>query len=151
MAYKDDLLKELDQGYATLKRDIAGLSDEQMLVVWLDQWNTRDLLAHVAGWHREMGGALERIGRGERPTPEGVDYSDGDSWNAKFAGAKKTASPQEVMAELEDSFRSYRAAAGALPEERFEQGRAVDRIVHTSGINHYNEHGEQIREWRKTL
>jgi hypothetical protein len=151
MAYKQDVLKELDEGFATFRQGLAGLTDEQMMTVWLDQWNTRDLLAHVAGWHREMGGALERVGRGERPTPEGVDYSDGDAWNAKFAAAKKNASPAEVLAELDDSFRAYRAAAANIPEDRFEQGRAVDRIVHTSGINHYVEHSEQIREWRKSL
>lgn len=151
MAYKEEVLKKLDDGFATLQSDIAGLSDAQLLTVWLDKWNTRDLLAHVAGWHREMGGALERIGRGERPTPEGVDYSDGDAWNAKFTGAKSNALPKDILVELDDSFRSYRAAAAALPEDRFEQGRTVDRIVQTSGINHYIEHGEQIRAWRKTL
>ncbi len=151
MSYKDELLQKLDDGYATLKKDIAGLSEAQMLTVWLDKWNTRDLLAHVAGWHREMGAALERVARGERPTPEGVDYSDGDAWNAKFADAKKDTAPKDTIAELDASFSSYRAAAAALPEERVEQGKTVDRIVHTSGINHYVEHGEQIREWRKSL
>jgi hypothetical protein len=151
VTYKDDTIKELDDGFATLMQDIGGLSDQQMMLTWLGDWNTRDLLAHVAGWHREMGAALERIGRGERPAPEGVDYSDNDVWNAKFAEAKSSASPADVVSELDDSFRFYRAAAAALPEERWEQGRTVDRIVHTSGIHHYNEHGEQIREWRKTL
>jgi uncharacterized protein DUF1706 len=151
VSYKDEVLKELDQEYKTFKKHIEGLGDAQMMQTWLGEWNTRDVLAHVACWHREMGGALERIGRGERPTPEGVDYSDGDAWNAKFAGANSTTAPQPMLAELDDSFRFYRAAAVALPDERFEQGRTVDRIVHTSGINHYKEHGEQIREWRKGL
>ena len=151
MAYKDELLQKLDEGFATFKQDIAGLSDEQMQKVWLDQWNTRDLLAHVAGWHREMSGALERMGRGERPAPEGVDYSDSDSWNAKFSSAKSATPPGEMLTELDASFQAFRAAAAALPEDRFEQGRTVDRMVHTTGINHYIEHGEQIREWRKTL
>ena len=151
MTYKDDTLKELDTGFASFKQDIAGLSDDQMMKTWLGDWNTRDLLAHVAGWHREMGAGLERIGRGERPTPEGVDYSDGDAWNAKFADARSSAAPADVLRELDDSFRFYRAAAAALPDDRWEQGRTVDRIVHTSGINHYVEHGEQIREWRKSL
>jgi uncharacterized protein (TIGR03083 family) len=151
MSYKDDTLKQLEEGFASLKQGIAGLGDDQMLTTWLGDWNTRDILAHVAGWHREMGAGLERIGRGERPTPDGVDYSDGDAWNARFADAKSSLSPQEMLKELEDSFQFYRRAAAALPEDRWEQGRTVDRIVHTSGINHYIEHGEQIKEWRKSL
>jgi hypothetical protein len=151
MSYKDEVLKELDKGYAALKRDIEGLTDGEMLREWLGSWNTRDLLAHVAGWHREMGVALERIARGERPTPEGLDYSDGDTWNAKFAAANAGISPQQMLAELESSFEFFKQAAASIPEDRFVQGRTADRIVHTSGINHYIEHGEQIREWRKKL
>ncbi|HXH21244.1 MAG TPA: maleylpyruvate isomerase N-terminal domain-containing protein, partial [Dehalococcoidia bacterium] len=107
--------------------------------------------SHVAGWHREMAGALERMGRGERPTPEGVDYSDADSWNAKFSSAAANTSPAAMLQELEASFQTFRSAAAALGEDRFEQGRTVDRIVHTTGVNHYLEHGEQIREWRKKI
>jgi hypothetical protein len=151
MAYKDELLRELDEGFAAFKRETDGLSDAQMLQVWLGDWNTRDLLAHVAGWHREMAGALERMGRGERPTPEGVDYSDPDPWNAKFAESRSGLTPAQVRAELDDSFGVFRAAASALGEERFEPGRTVDRIIHASGIHHYQEHGKQVREWRKTL
>jgi hypothetical protein len=151
MAYKDDVLKELDEGYAAFKNDIDGLTDDEMLRVWLGDWNTRDLLAHVAGWHREMGAALERISRGERPVPEGMDYSDGDAWNARFADAKSAMEPEQVLNELESSFQFYRQAVASIPEDRFEQGRTADRIAHTSGVNHYKEHGEQIREWRKNL
>ena len=34
------------------------------------------------GWLREMTPALERLTRGERPTPEGIDWSNVDAWNA---------------------------------------------------------------------
>lgn len=151
MSYKDEVLKKLDEGFAAFKRDLEGLGEEQMLQAWLDGWNTRDLLAHIAGWHREMGGALERMARGERPTPEGVDYSDSDTWNAKFSAARKSTPPKDMLVELDDSLRAFRSAAAALPEERFEQGRTVDRIIHTTGIDHYLEHREQIREWRKSM
>jgi uncharacterized protein (TIGR03083 family) len=151
VAYKDELLQKLDEGFAAFKKDLEGLNEEQMMRPWLDNWNTRDLLSHVAGWHREMSGALERMGRGERPAPEGVDYSDADSWNAKFSGAAASTAPSEVLRELDASFQAFRSAAAALGEDRFEQGRTVDRMVHTTGIHHYTEHGEQIREWRKNL
>ncbi len=151
MANKEDLLQKLDEGYAAFKQTLAGLSDAQMTSVWLGDWSVKDILAHVAGWHREMGAALERMGRGERPTPEGVDYSDGDAWNAKFAARQKKTPPDAMMVELDASFQAYRAAAAALSEDRFEPNRTVDRIIHTSGINHYLEHSPQIEEWRRSL
>jgi uncharacterized protein (TIGR03083 family) len=149
MSNKETLLQKLDSGFAAFKETLAGLSDGQMSQPWLGEWGVKDILAHVAGWHVEMTGALERMGRGERPTPEGVDWSDSDAWNAKFTAARKTAPVASVLSELEDSFARYRAATAALPEDRFEPGRTVDRLIHTSGVNHYIEHGDQIREWRR--
>ncbi len=149
MSNKDEALQKLDQGYSEFKSSFAGLSDDEMSQVWLGQWCVKDIVAHVAGWHREMTGALERLGRGERPTPEGVDYSDPDPWNAGFASAQKGAPPSQVIGELDASFRGYRDAASALGEDRFEPGRTVDRILTTSGTHHYTEHGDQIRDWRK--
>ncbi len=151
MSYKEDVLKQLDDGFAGFKETLAGLTDDEMTRAWYGEWSAKDILAHVAGWHREMSGALERLGRGERPTPEGVDYSDSDTWNARFASARASTPPPEMLAELDASFRAFRSAADALPEERFEQGRTVDRILHTTGINHYDEHGPPIRTWRATL
>ena len=151
MAYKDDLLKRLDDSHAAFRELIMGLSDEQMTRVWLGDWCVRDILAHIAGWHREMTGALERLARGERPTPEGVDYADPDPWNARFAAAMRSLSPAQMVTDHDESFAAFRAAAAALPEDRFESGRTVDRLIHTSGINPYLEHGDQIKEWRQRL
>lgn len=151
MSNKDDVLKELDDGFAGFKTAVSGLSDAQMAQTMLGEWGVKDILAHVAGWHNEMAGALQRMGRGERPTPEGVDYSNADPWNAGFASAKKALAPGQMVQELDASFRTFREATAALPEDRFEPNRTVDRIVRTSGINHYTEHGTEIREWRKSL
>src|SRR2546422_3823925 len=81
---RDDLLKQVDVGFDDLLASVDGLSDEQMTLVWFGDWGVRDILAHIAGWHREMSGTFERIARGERPVPEGVDYSAADAFNARF-------------------------------------------------------------------
>lgn len=151
MSLKDDLLKQLDEGYPAFKQTFAGLTDEQMSRVWLGTWSTKDLLSHVAGWHSEMSKGLERVAQGQRPTPEGVDYSNGDAWNAKFATDKKSLTPQQMVAELDASFAAYRKAAASIPDARYEPGRTVDRMIHTNAIDHYKEHGKQIQDWRKTL
>lgn len=151
MSNKDSLLQRLDEGFADFKKTFDGLTEDQQSQPFLDNWNLKELLAHVSGWHREMSGALERMGRGERPTPEGVDYSDADTWNAKFSAGKGGDSMDTAVQELEASFAAFRAATAALPEDRFEPGRTVDRMIHTTGIHHYQEHGGHIQEWRKTL
>ncbi len=146
---KDELVAELDAEFDNLLAAVDGLSDEQMLKVWYGDWSVRDILAHITGWHHEMDGALARIARGERPVPEGVDYSDADAWNARFTDTWRHASPAAVLEELRASKEAFAAAARLVPDDRFEEGRAAYRILHNAGIDHYREHAPAIREWRR--
>ncbi len=144
---RDELLAELDREFASLLACIDGLDEAAAARVWYGDWSVRDILAHVAGWHREMAGAFDRMARGERPVPEGVDYSDPDPWNARFAAAQRNTSMADMVRELKASQEAFAAAARQLPDDRFEEGRAAYRIVHTTGIDHYREHAPAIREW----
>ena len=146
---RDNLIREAEGEFQNLVSAIDGLSDEQMNRVWYGDWCVRDILAHVSGWHREMTGVFERIYRGERPVPEGVDYNEADAWNARFAEAHRGTSPAAMVKELHVSEEAFLAAARQIPEERFEEGRAGNRILHSTGIDHYREHVPAIREWRK--
>ena len=146
---KDDLLREMDAGFAALLDAVDGLSEEQMTRVWYGDWSVRDILAHVAGWHREEIAMLERMARGERPVPESADYTDDDAWNARFVAKWRAASAGEVLAELKAIKEAYVAAAGRLPEERFEEGRTAHRLVQQGCTEHYREHADEIREWRE--
>jgi hypothetical protein len=146
---KDMLLQQLDAGFASLLDAVDGLSDEQMRTVWYGEWSVNQILSHISGWHREMAKAFERITRGERPVPEDVDYSDFDSWNHGFAAGASDEDPAQVLAELQASQEAYAAAAGSVVEEKFDEGRAANRIIHITGIDHYAEHAPPIRDWRQ--
>lgn len=146
---KDALLREMEAGFADLLSTVDGLSEEQMTRVWYGDWSVRDILAHIAGWHREEIAMLERMARGERPVPESADYTDDDAWNARFVAKWRAASAGEVLAELKASKEAYVAAAERLPEERFEEGRTAHRLVRQGCTEHYREHADEIREWRQ--
>ena len=146
---KDALLREMEAGFAGLLDAVSGLSDEQLTRAWYGDWSVRDILAHVAGWHREEIAMLERMARGERPVPESADYTDDDAWNARFAARWRAASAGEVLAELKATKEAYLAAASRLPEERFEEGRTARRLVQQGCIEHYREHVDEIRAWRE--
>ncbi|MBE0607887.1 MAG: hypothetical protein IH609_00765, partial [Dehalococcoidia bacterium] len=75
MATKAEALAALDSGYQKFRAPLAALDDAAYAEPWLGTWNLSQCLAHMEGWYREMTAAIERVGRGERPTPEGVDYS----------------------------------------------------------------------------
>lgn len=144
-----ELTGRVNDGFQDLVAAVEDLNEEQMTERWFGDWGVREILAHVAGWHWEMQKALERISRGERPVPEGVDYNDADSWNARFAAGASGKSAREVLEDLRASKEAFVAAALNVPEDRFAEGRSVARIMETTGFGHYAEHLPAIREWRR--
>ncbi len=146
---KDDLLRQADNDFGALKRALVGLDDEAMRQPWLGVWGVREILAHIAGWHREMIPVLERLARGERPIPEGVNYEDFDAWNARHVMARRGLTAAGIRAELEASHCEFVAAARAVPESRFGPDKTATRVVDLNGPHHYREHAGQIRSWRR--
>jgi len=151
MSLKDDLLRELDESFQALQTSYQGLQEEQMNRPWLGAWGIREILIHAGAWLREMTAAFERLARGERAIPDEIDYSDEDAWNALFVEERKLAPVAEVLQELQTHYRHYRQAAQALPQERWAPNKTATRILHQSGIDHFQEHAQQIREWRQRM
>ena len=149
MSRVNELIAELEESFAELQAAIDGLSHQQMLEKWYGEWCIYDVCSHIVGWHHEMDEALQRISRGERPTPEGVDYSDADSWNARFVETWQQSSGKAVLQELEASTELFVSAARTVPDEKFEEGRSADRIMHATAIDHYREHANDIKAWRE--
>ena len=145
---KAELLSQAALEYNAFEQAIHGLNEDHLLEVWLGSWSIRDILAHLSAWHREMGPALERLTRGERPVHEGVSYDDVDAWNARFVAARKDWSLAETLLELDRSHEYFMHAAGAVPEERVRPGTTAHRIIDVCTARHYREHGDQIRAWR---
>ena len=143
------LVTELDEAFAELTATTAGLDDAAVTTVMQGRWTVKDILAHMAGWHREMTPALQRLARGEKAVPDGADYNDFDAWNARFVEARRGMTPAQVEAELTESFAAFRAALLAVPEARRRPERTAGKIAHEAGIDHYRHHAAQIQGWRQ--
>jgi len=137
---KDEVLKEVEAGFEELIATVRALDERAMSRVCVGTWTAKEILAHITGWHRTMTGALERMARGERPTPEGVDYGDADAWNAGFAAGARAQQGATIVAGLQQSFANYVRAARALPPDRFGEGKTANRLLETSSYGHYREH-----------
>jgi hypothetical protein len=144
---KQTTINEVESGFSDVLKAISKLDDTAMTTRFYGDWSVKDILAHLAGWHHAMTGAMERMARGERPTPEGVDYSDSDAWNAKFTAAMKPQNPSTVVADLRQSFANYLRAASALPADRFGEGKTANRLIEASSVGHYREHLPAIKEF----
>jgi hypothetical protein len=147
---KEQLLNEAAREYRAFHDALKGLNEEQMSEVWLGTWSIKEIVAHMSGWHREMGPALERLARGERPVAEGVSYDDVDAWNAKFSAPAVGAEVADLLLDLDRSHEYFMHMADRVPEERFQPGKTAWKIVDLNSGHHYREHGEQIRAWRES-
>jgi hypothetical protein len=153
MTARTDAIGRLQAAHDAFRARIAGLPDEAYNETWLGSWNLSEVLAHMAGWYREMAGGFERVGRGERPVPEGVDYSDEDAWNAKFSAVAKHGKP--ALADWDDAYATYLAGAEALSGDLYgidpEKGRPRigDRLLQGAGIGHFEEHTPDLDAWLK--
>jgi hypothetical protein len=149
MADLKKLIKDLDAAFAELQDAMKGLTHKQMLERWFGEWCVYDICSHIIGWHHESDDMFERMSRGEKPVPEGVDYSDTDAWNARFIETWVQSSGEAVLEELVASKKLFVEAARQVPEERFEEGKTALRILLGNGTDHYREHAKDIREWRE--
>ena len=154
MTDKATAIHDLELGYQEFRGPLDRLEDDDFEEVWLGTWNLSQLLAHMAGWYREMTQAFERVGRGERPVPEGVDYGDADAWNAKF---EKLAKPgKAALHDFEQAYHAYLEAAKKLPPELYGEDpksgrpRIGNRLLQGSGTGHFQEHQEQLDSWLKS-
>ena len=148
MTQKEELLRNLDREYRTFLQTVEGIDESGLTEVWLGTWSIREIVAHLSGWHREIGAGLERMARGERPFPEGINFDEVDNWNAKFASAVQGMRAADVLRELEKTHAYFVRAAELVPDERYQVGKTAYVIADGTGVNHYREHGEQIRAWR---
>ncbi|HEV8616883.1 MAG TPA: ClbS/DfsB family four-helix bundle protein [Methylomirabilota bacterium] len=147
---KDELLNLAAREYKAFHETLQGLNEEHMAEVWLGTWSIKDIVAHISGWHRELGPALERIARGERPIAQGVSYDDVDAWNAKFAAARRDAEVAEVLLEFDKSHEYFMHAAAGVPADRLQPGKTAWKIIDGNSAHHYREHREQIAAWRRS-
>ena len=153
MSDKNTTLQQLDAEYQKLLQAIEGLDESQLTRVWFGEWSVKEIIGHVSGWEREMIGALKRLARGERPMPEGVDYSNADEWNGKFASAVAAIGVPTVLANWRQAHMNYVKAARSVPDDRYGERdgkpQTVNRLLESSGTAHYKQHTADVSEWRQ--
>ena len=142
---KSEIFTALDAAYANLETTLDTV--DQPHAEWpqaFGAWSIINVLQHLDGWLVEMHGTVQRIARGERPNPEGVDYSNVEAWNAKFIEVRGTPTLAEARTAFQTSHAALREALDTVPDDRYGDGRTVNRLTYTACIEHYEEHAEEI-------
>ena len=147
MATRDSGLADLQTNHVALLGELRDLSDAQMNEVWLGSWSARDMLAHLAGWQEMMAVAYERMARGERPAPEGVNLGDVEGMNAQYVAQAKDKSVAAVRKDFETTLAHFESAVKAMPADRFVEGKTAMNILNTIA-GHPTEHLDEVRAWK---
>jgi hypothetical protein len=148
MPSKQDELRWHEEAYRGFRSLVEPIDELHFEEKWLDgRWGVRELVGHLAGWHRELGTGLERMLRGERPSPEGVDWTDIQHWNDIFAAEVRDKSKAQVMQVLDDQVTRFRRLGEQLPESRFGPGKTTSAMFERAGTTHFRLHGAMIADW----
>jgi hypothetical protein len=159
---KTKMLGEIQREHQSLKKTLAMISDEQMLLPGvIDGWTVKDILAHITVWEQRMVRWMEEAVRGEIPQmlPEGMTWDDLDQWNEQTYQEQRLRSLEDVLNEFELSYHKALNAAQEVSEQdlidpdRFDwrEGNPLWVMVAANTSWHYKEHEESIKTWLEGL
>lgn len=145
---KPTLLALLATGRSRLDGALAGLSDNAMGDRIDDEWNRKDVVAHLEAWERRVVELLERL----RDGGPAADHIETDELNARFFARDRDRPLADVRAGERDAYeRMLAAVAGASDEELFDgshfgwtEGDPLADWFRGNGDEHYEEHLEQL-------
>ena len=111
------------------------------------EWSVAQLLQHMHGWLTEMTAAVERMNAGQRPTPEGVDYSDPQDWNPGFVAERGEQTYEAARAAFNEGHDRFASAVAEVDAARFGEGKTINRMVEGVVTHHYVEHSEDLDQF----
>ena len=144
---KQQLLKQLEKGWAAIKESYAGLSDSQLTEHGvMGNWSVKDILAHVTTWEEEALKYLPLIITGGRP-PRYTRYGGIDAFNAQMTEQKRGLALSDVLRQLDETHRRLIDYIRSVPEEHFTQETPFRHRLQLDTYSHYPKHAKAIREW----
>jgi hypothetical protein len=146
MTLRDEVIREEDAAWLEFWPVVSSLSRDLMeRDGYYEEWSVKDLLAHIGSWQAEAAVMLEQVRMGTYSKWAGdvdaVNREWWEIWRGQDAGA--------VLAHLHSSRARMLDEWSRLPEDRL-QGAAVEWL-RESGVQHYREHLERLREWASEL
>ncbi len=148
MPSKQDELQWHEEACRDFRSLVDGIDPQRFEEKWLDgRWGVREIVAHLTGWHQQLSMGLERMARGERPTPEGVDWTDVQHWNDIFAAGAQGKDKAQILQEFDEAVARFRQIGAQLPDDRFGPDKTANGIFRRAGSGHFPTHAAMIRDW----
>lgn len=139
---------DVEGAYVGFRDLLVMLPAEKYAETVAGTWDLASILAHMAGWYRELAPEFGRI-VGGNPTSPGA-WADFDAWNARFAAASKPGA--NALDDFDMAFHEFYAAAKEIPDEHWGTGDSgeplpVEALFRELAIAHTAEHRAEIETW----
>ncbi len=154
---KDELIHQIETEWANLQSALDGLTEEQMHRPGVvGEWSIKDILAHITAWQTRLITTMFKAEKGFAPdTTEGGPTVD--QMNEKFYQEMKDRSFEQVWDDFDSShYQLLNRLKGWQEKDLFDpqkftwmKGNPFVEYIAGDSYEHYAEHAQQIREWRK--
>jgi hypothetical protein len=148
---KEDLLSDLDTGWANVERVCGKLSQAEMLAPGVQgEWSVKDIICHISAWHKFLLDRLSYVLTGHPPLYPPIHNSDeADRFNARVYTENKDRPLSSAIIEFRSLYQGVRTVLEALEDEQLNQPYTYDfpddhitllRLIRANLSEHYRDH-----------
>jgi hypothetical protein len=155
---KSELLESIQTEWDALQLALDGISEQQMLLRGVvEDWSIKDVLAHITFWQVRLVTSMFKAEKGFKPDTTGGG-ANVDRMNQQNYLDQKDRDFEAIWDDFESSYQQILMRLENWTEAMlFEpkhfawmKGDPFARYVEGDSAEHYAEHAEHIRVWRKT-
>ena len=150
-----DSFNTLTVAYQAFRRCIQSVPDSLYLTP-INGWSTRDVVAHLVGWNRNMIAAGKEILRGDVPSYYTDAPNDYMNINAAFVSHYSSRDKASLLADLAASMLEFETYVHGLKPSEWDADHGV--VHHRGGpatvarlidslAGDYQHHSQEIQEW----
>ncbi|HZY40936.1 MAG TPA: ClbS/DfsB family four-helix bundle protein [Anaerolineae bacterium] len=156
---KAELIQRIETDWMRLQASLDGLSEGQLHTPGVvGEWSIKDILAHITAWQTRLIAAMFKAEKGLIPDTTGADATV-DKLNAQWYREMKDRPFDQVWDDLDASYHQILgrlenwSEADLFEPKRFKwmKGEPFERYLAGDSYEHYVEHAEHIKAWRKKI
>lgn len=143
---REELLRKMRESRAGLEASLRDITDEEMLQPGMTgRWSGKETLAHIARWDDATADML--LGYLRDGVKRGSEYADYEAWNARWEAEDRDITLAEARSRFAGAHATLLGTLERIPPDRWDD--EVARWTRITGVEHYQEHTDVIRAWRR--
>ncbi len=146
---KEKVLENAQRGYDDFEKLLATLSPEQLTTAGVNgSWSIKDNIAHLTAWHEYTTARLQAH-QSQVQLKHPYQGREFDDVNEEVYQANKDRSLDAVLTDFRIAYQQLIQQVQKLPDDDFNDVQKLWELVAGNTYEHYQEHGDLMRQWLK--